>query len=58
MKKEYKKVRGKFFGDTLPENTFWYVKEVGYWYICSPHIRSIWKDIKHDYQEEDFYTLL
>ena len=58
MDKEYKKVKGKFFGDNLPEETYWYVPEVGEWHICSPYIREIWKDIMHDYQERDFYTLL
>lgn len=58
MKKEYKKVKGKFFGDNLPEETYWYIKEVGEWHICGPYIMSIWKDIKRDYQEEDFYTFL
>jgi hypothetical protein len=55
---EYKKVKGKSFGDNLPGDTFWYVKEVYMWCICSPYVRSIWKDIKHEYQDRDFYTLL
>ena len=53
---EYKKVKGKVFGDVLPSDTFWYVKEVYTWCICSPYVMSIWKDIKQDYQEVDFYT--
>jgi hypothetical protein len=56
--KEYIKVKGKFFGNNLPEDTFWYIKEIGMWYICSPHIRSIWKDIKLEFQDVDFYTIL
>ena len=52
----YKKVIGSYFDNELPKDTFWYVKEVGMWHICSPYIRSIWKKIKDQYQNEYFYT--